>query len=98
VPGSADETGTAEYQPLLFSIAYGMTGSVTPGHRAGRVPRPDQGTPGGNHGRRSEGVPDDCGDTAGNQLPEVRAGPAGDIRRGLATRTGRRARRRAWAS
>ena len=28
MPGSADETGTAEYQPLLFSIAYGMTGSV----------------------------------------------------------------------
>jgi RNA polymerase sigma factor (sigma-70 family) len=28
VPGSADETGTAEYRPLLFSIAYGMTGSV----------------------------------------------------------------------
>jgi RNA polymerase sigma factor (sigma-70 family) len=27
VPGSADETGT-EYRPLLFSIAYGMTGSV----------------------------------------------------------------------
>jgi RNA polymerase sigma factor (sigma-70 family) len=27
VPGSADETG-AEYRPLLFSIAYGMTGSV----------------------------------------------------------------------
>src|SRR5215471_17100715 len=30
VPGSADETGVAEsaYRPLLFSIAYGMTGSV----------------------------------------------------------------------
>jgi Sigma-70 region 2 len=30
VPGSADETGPAEagYRPLLFSIAYGMTGSV----------------------------------------------------------------------
>jgi RNA polymerase sigma-70 factor (TIGR02957 family) len=28
VPGSADETGGAEYRPLLFSIAYGMTGSV----------------------------------------------------------------------
>jgi RNA polymerase sigma-70 factor (TIGR02957 family) len=28
VPGSADETGTAGYRPLLFSIAYGMTGSV----------------------------------------------------------------------
>jgi RNA polymerase sigma-70 factor (ECF subfamily) len=28
VPGSADETGAAEYRPLLFSIAYGMTGSV----------------------------------------------------------------------
>jgi len=27
VPGS-DETGAAEYRPLLFSIAYGMTGSV----------------------------------------------------------------------
>jgi len=27
VPGSADETA-AEYRPLLFSIAYGMTGSV----------------------------------------------------------------------
>jgi RNA polymerase sigma-70 factor (TIGR02957 family) len=28
VPGSTDETGAAEYRPLLFSIAYGMTGSV----------------------------------------------------------------------
>jgi RNA polymerase sigma factor (sigma-70 family) len=30
VPGSADEAGVAEagYRPLLFSIAYGMTGSV----------------------------------------------------------------------
>jgi RNA polymerase sigma factor (sigma-70 family) len=28
VPGSADETGAAAYRPLLFSIAYGMTGSV----------------------------------------------------------------------
>jgi RNA polymerase sigma-70 factor (TIGR02957 family) len=28
VPGSADDTGAAEYRPLLFSIAYGMTGSV----------------------------------------------------------------------
>jgi RNA polymerase sigma factor (sigma-70 family) len=30
VPGSADEAGAAEaeYQPLLFSIAYGMTGSA----------------------------------------------------------------------
>lgn len=28
MPGSADETGGAEYRPLLFSIAYGMTGSV----------------------------------------------------------------------
>ncbi len=28
MPGSADETGTAGYRPLLFSIAYGMTGSV----------------------------------------------------------------------
>jgi RNA polymerase sigma-70 factor (ECF subfamily) len=30
VPGSADEVGAAEagYRPLLFSIAYGMTGSV----------------------------------------------------------------------
>jgi RNA polymerase sigma factor (sigma-70 family) len=28
VPGSADETGATEYRPLLFSIAYGMTGSV----------------------------------------------------------------------
>src|SRR6516162_1238727 len=28
VPGSADETGEASYRPLLFSIAYGMTGSV----------------------------------------------------------------------
>ena len=26
--GSADETSAAEYRPLLFSIAYGMTGSV----------------------------------------------------------------------
>jgi RNA polymerase sigma-70 factor (TIGR02957 family) len=28
VPGSTDETGAAQYRPLLFSIAYGMTGSV----------------------------------------------------------------------
>jgi RNA polymerase sigma factor (sigma-70 family) len=28
VAGSADETGAAAYRPLLFSIAYGMTGSV----------------------------------------------------------------------
>ena len=28
MPGSADETGAAIYRPLLFSIAYGMTGSV----------------------------------------------------------------------
>ena len=28
MPGSADETGAAPYRPLLFSIAYGMTGSV----------------------------------------------------------------------
>jgi RNA polymerase sigma factor (sigma-70 family) len=28
VPGPADETGAAAYRPLLFSIAYGMTGSV----------------------------------------------------------------------
>jgi RNA polymerase sigma factor (sigma-70 family) len=28
VPGPADEAGAAAYRPLLFSIAYGMTGSV----------------------------------------------------------------------
>jgi RNA polymerase sigma-70 factor (ECF subfamily) len=28
VPGSPDETGVTTYRPLLFSIAYGMTGSV----------------------------------------------------------------------
>jgi RNA polymerase sigma factor (sigma-70 family) len=28
VPGSTDELGAAGYRPLLFSIAYGMTGSV----------------------------------------------------------------------
>jgi RNA polymerase sigma factor (sigma-70 family) len=28
VPGSADESAAAGYRPLLFSIAYGMTGSV----------------------------------------------------------------------
>jgi len=28
VPGPADETAAAGYRPLLFSIAYGMTGSV----------------------------------------------------------------------
>ena len=28
MPGSADETGGTEYRALLFSIAYGMTGSV----------------------------------------------------------------------
>src|SRR4051794_41897714 len=27
-PGSADEMGAAGYRPLLFSVAYGMTGSV----------------------------------------------------------------------
>ena len=40
MPGSADEAGAAEekYRPLLFSIAYGMTGAVgdavlCPAHR-----------------------------------------------------------------
>ncbi|MEU7749281.1 RNA polymerase sigma factor SigJ [Nonomuraea sp. NPDC049158] len=28
MPGPADETGAVAYRPLLFSIAYGMTGSV----------------------------------------------------------------------
>ena len=28
MPGSAGESGAAGYRPLLFSIAYGMTGSV----------------------------------------------------------------------
>ena len=28
MPGSVDETSAAQYRPLLFSIAYGMTGSV----------------------------------------------------------------------
>jgi DNA-directed RNA polymerase specialized sigma24 family protein len=28
VPGSADEAGAGAFRPLLFSIAYGMTGSV----------------------------------------------------------------------
>jgi RNA polymerase sigma factor (sigma-70 family) len=28
VPGSADETGAAGYRPLLFSIAYRMTGAA----------------------------------------------------------------------
>ncbi len=28
MPGSVDETAAADYRPLLFSIAYGMTGSV----------------------------------------------------------------------
>ena len=28
MPGSADETAAAGYRPLLFSIAYRMTGSV----------------------------------------------------------------------
>ena len=28
VSGSPDETGEGTYRPLLFSIAYGMTGSV----------------------------------------------------------------------
>ena len=28
MPGPADETGATEYRPMLFSIAYGMTGSV----------------------------------------------------------------------
>lgn len=28
MPGPADETGASGYRPLLFSIAYGMTGSV----------------------------------------------------------------------
>ena len=29
MPGSADEASAASYRPLLFSIAYGMTGSVS---------------------------------------------------------------------
>ena len=28
MPGSGDDAGAAGYRPLLFSIAYGMTGSV----------------------------------------------------------------------
>ena len=28
MPASADEADPAPYRPLLFSIAYGMTGSV----------------------------------------------------------------------
>ena len=28
MPGPAAEAGAAGYRPLLFSIAYGMTGSV----------------------------------------------------------------------
>jgi hypothetical protein len=39
VPGFADKVGPAEaeYRPLLFSIAYGMTGSVGD-RRSGGVP------------------------------------------------------------
>ncbi len=62
MPGSADEADAAEaeYRPLLFPIAYGMTGSVGD---AGDIvqdafPRPDPGAPGGDHDHRSEGVPD----------------------------------------
>ena len=67
------------------------------GRRAGRVPRPDPGPPGGDHDHRSEGVPDDRGVAAGHQLPEFGAGATGDVRGGLASRAGRRARRRPGA-
>ncbi len=50
------------------------------GRRAGRVPRPDPGPPGGDHDHRSEGVPDDRGVAAGHQLPGVGAGATGDVR------------------
>ena len=36
MPGSADETGAVQYRPLLFSIAYGMTGSVGDAEDIGR--------------------------------------------------------------
>ena len=99
MPGSADETGAAGYRPLLFSIAYGMTGSVGDAEDIVQdallgLTRARQA---GTTIAESEGVPDDGGDAAGNQLPEVGAGTAGDVCGGLAARAGRRARRRAGA-
>ena len=68
VPGSADETGTAGYRPLRFSIARGMTGSagdaedlvqdaffgLTRARQAGTA-------------IADPGVPDNGGDAAGNR-------------------------------
>ena len=49
MPGSADEAGAAEaqYRPLLFSIAYGMTGSAGDAEDIVQdaVPRPGPGPP-----------------------------------------------------
>ena len=59
MPGSADETVAAGYRPLLFSIAYGMTGSV--GDAEDIVQDAFLGLTrarGGDHDHRSEGVSD----------------------------------------
>jgi DNA-directed RNA polymerase specialized sigma24 family protein len=61
VPGSADEADAAEaeYRPLLFPIACGMTGSV--GDAGDSVQDAFPGLTrarGGEHDHRSEGVPD----------------------------------------
>ena len=59
MPGSAAETDAAGYRPLLFSIAYGMTGSV--GDAGDSVQDAFPGLTrarGGEHDHRSEGVPD----------------------------------------
>ena len=61
MPGSADEADAAEaeYRPLLFPIACGMTGSV--GDAGDSVQDAFPGLTrarGGEHDHRSEGVPD----------------------------------------
>jgi DNA-directed RNA polymerase specialized sigma24 family protein len=61
VPGSADEADAAEaeYRPLLFPIACGMTGSV--GDAGDSVQDAFPGLArarGGEHDHRSEGIPD----------------------------------------
>jgi len=62
VPGSAAEADAAEaeYRPLLFPIAYGMTGSAGD---AGDIvqdafPGLTRARQAGDHDHRSEGVPD----------------------------------------
>src|ERR1019366_4859784 len=83
--------GGAPAAAVLDRLRDDRSGGRRRGHRAGRVPGPDPGAPGGNHDRRSEGVPGDGSDPAGHQLPELGAGAARDVRGGLAARAGHRA-------